>query len=294
MAFPDVLLGLRALFLESPERPDREALLASEAPGLTRDERSALVGIPAERLDVYVGMLRTNQSNMLAFVAPSTLEVVEKLGGATKAEFARATLVETPRRTSRLRELSQRVVDHLEGAGRALVERCPALLDLARLERESLETFYALDDEGAFRPPEFAAAVSAATVEEVLALRWRPAASLRFATFHFDVLSWRARRFEVGTWSEAPARLEASFEAAVARDPGDLQAAWHRLDPTALALLRSNPTHDPAPLEGLAGAWIEATGVSPDDPEAPARFFEALAGWVGAGLVAVYPAVPLP
>lgn len=288
MPYVDVLRGLKALFLERPESPDRRALLARRAPGLAPDERRTLEALEDDRVDIYVGMLRGNQTTMLDFVAPSTFEVAAELGGVSRAEFARATLVETPRATSRLRELAQRVIDHLEGAGRACVERCPAILDLARLERAQTEAFYAPDVDGALAPRDFAERVAGATVDEVLAFTWRVAPSVRIVALGHDVLAWRERRHADGAWKSSPERLDVPLEALVVRDPESLQPMTHRIAPTLLDLVRPRDA-ELRTLERLAEAWLVASGASSEDSEAPARFFEQAAEWVRIGVIAVIP-----
>lgn len=286
MPYADVLRGLKALFLEQPEAQSVDVLLASRAPGLSADERRVLTSIPDDRLSIYVGLLRENQATMLDFVAPSTVEVMDRFAGVPRREFARATLVDTPRRTSRLRELSQRVLDHLTGAGRAAIERCPAILDLARLERAQTEAFYALDVEGSLSPPEFAERVTEATVEEVLAFLYVVTPSVRIVSLERDVLQWRDQRTQTGSWAEPPPLLAQPIEVLVARDPHSLQPASHRIAPSLLELLRA-ADGQPATLESLAERWIEASNTSPDDEQAPARFFEQAAEWVRSGIVAV-------
>ena len=288
MAFHDVLSGLKALFLEKPASRDGwRAVLAARAPGLSPAERDALLAIPEDRLDVYVGMLRDNQATMLKFVAPMTIEALARFSGAPEAEVARRTLLEAPRKTSRLRELAARLVEHLRGPGRPWVDRCPAVLDLARLEQAQTEAFYALDDADALSPPAFAARVAAATVEEVLALPWKPSAALRILAIDFDVLGWRGKRYETEQWPDPPPRLSRPIEVACARDPGTLQGEWHRIEPRLLELLRPEGHAGWAPLEGLALAWVEATDMDPEDPAAPGHFIEQVAAWVRAGIVAV-------
>gem|GEM_PF-6045791 len=287
VAYADMLLGLRALFLESPEAASPAGLLAQRAPGLAPAERAALASIPGDRIAIYAGLLRENQATMIAFVAPCTLAVAEQHAGVSRLEFARSMLLETPRRSSRLRELSQRIVDHLEGPGAAWVARCPPLLDLARLEREQTEVFYAPDDEGAMTPPEFAEHADAATVEEVLALEVRRAAATRTVDLDHDVIAWRAACHQSGTWSPPPARLPAPMRMLLCRDPGDLQTSPHVLPPALLRLLTSEAAGAYAPLEDLASAWVAAESVAPDDPEAAARFFEQVATWVRMGAVAL-------
>ena len=262
-------------------------MLARRAPGLTPAERSALSALPQDRVEIYSGMLRGNQATMLDFVAPSTIEVLVKYGGGTRDDFARATLVETPRQSSRLRELAQRVVDHLRGAGAVHVERCPALLDIARLDQASTEAFYAPDDEGSLTPPEFAEAVASATVEEALSLEVKRSSAVQIVAFDFDVEEWRVRRFAEGSWGPPPSRLDAPIDLLGTRDPGTLQPAWHRIDPVILAILRDDALADWASLEPLAGAWLEATGADSDDPNAPAHFFEQVAHWVRDGVLVV-------
>ncbi len=292
MPYVDVLRGLKALFLERPEAKSVDALLAARAPGLSADERRVLTSIPDDRLAIYVGLLRENQATMLDFVAPSTVEVVEKFGAVPRKEFARATLVETPRRSSGMRELSQRVIDHLTGAGRASVERCPAILDLARLERAQTEAFYALDVPGSLTPPEFAERVTQATVDEVLAFAYVVAPSVRIVALERDVLAWRDRRATGDTWDAPPPPLEVPIEVLVTRDPHSLQPTSHRLAPAMLALVRPSSAKADEPrrtLESLAERWVEASGSSPDDETAPARFFEQAAEWVRLGVLIVYP-----
>jgi hypothetical protein len=288
MPYADLLRGLKALFLEKPEAKSVDALLSSRAPGLSAAERRVLTSIPDDRLAIYVGLLRENQATMLDFVAASTVEVMDRFAGVPRREFARATLVDTPRRTSRLRELSQRVLDHLAGAGRAAVERGPAILDLARLERAQTEAFYALDVEGSLSPPEFAERVTQSTVDEVLAYAYVVAPSVRIVALEFDVLAWRDRRFESGTWDEPPPRLGHPIEILVARDPHSLQPASHRIPAALLELLRPTP-EAPRTLESLAERWLEASGTSPDDEQAPAKFFEQAAEWVRHGILLVIP-----
>jgi len=282
-----MLLGLKALFLESPEAQSLAGLLDARAPGLAPDERAALAAIPGDRLAIYAGLLRENQATMIGFVAPCTLAVAEQFAGVSRLEFARSTLLQTPRTSSRLRELTQRIVDHLEGAGAAWTARCPALLDLARLERGQTEVFYAPDDEGALTPQEFAEHAGAATVEEVLALEVRRAAATRTLDLDHDVIAWRAARYEGGAWGPPPARLLAPMRVLLCRDPGDLQTSPHVLPPAILALLTSDAAGAYAPLEDLAAAWVEAAGVAPDDPDAAARFFDQVATWVRMGAIAV-------
>ena len=290
MAFHDVLSGLKALFLERPASRDAwPALLDRRAPGLSEKERATLLAFQDDRLDVYVGLLRDNQATMLRFVAPATLEAITKFAGVAEADVARTTLIETPRQTSRLRELAERFVEHLKGPGRAWVEKCPPLLDLARLEQEQTEVFYAPDDDGALTPKAFAERASAATVEDLLGLAWKPSASLRFLRLDFDVLDWRTRHYETESWPEPPGRLASPIEVVCARDPGTLQGMWHRIEPKLLDLLRPERNADWAPLEGLAMAWIDATGVDPEDTTAPGFFLEQIAGWVRFGVVAVRP-----
>lgn len=294
MPYADLLLGLRALFLESPETDDLRGLLARRAPGLAPAERETLASLPADRLAVYAGLLRENQSTMLGFVAPATVEAAEQRAGVPRREFARATLLETPRASSRLRELAQRIVDHLRGPGAAWVARCPALLDLARLEREQLGTFYAPDDEDALAPPAFAERVGAATVDEVLTLEARRAAATRAIDLDHDVLAWRTARYEGGAWGEPPPRLAEPLRVLLCRDPADLQATPHVLPPALHGLLTSDAVAAWTPLEAWAVAWIEATGVAPNDPAAAGLFFEQMATWVRMGAVAVRPPTGLP
>jgi len=283
--YVDVLRGLKALFLEGPESPDRAALLRARAPGLAPDERRTLEALEADRVGIYVGLLRDNQAAMLDFVAPMTVELAERFAGTPRAEFARATLVETPRRSSRLRELAQRVIDHLEGAGAAVTRRCPAILDMARLERAQTEAFYAPDVEGALTPPEFAALVTDSTVEEVLALAHVVAPSVRIVSVGVDVLGWRDRRAESGRFDDPPPALASPLEVLVVRDPESLQPVAHRLEPALLELVR--PRGDADSLESLAARWLDATGLSTDDPSAPGRFFEQAAEWVRQGVILV-------
>ena len=134
MPYHDSLLALRALLLHKTASPEERAVLLSrESPGLSSSERETLVAAPSDRLDVYVDLLRDAQKYMLKFTAPVTFDAIVHFAGVPEAEVVRATLVETPRRTHKLRELSQRVIDHLEGPGAAWVAKCPAILDLARL-----------------------------------------------------------------------------------------------------------------------------------------------------------------
>jgi len=285
--YVDILRGLKALFLERPEAVDVGALLAARAPGLGAEERLVLASLPDERVAVYVGLLRANQATMLDFVAPSTVEVAAAFGGVSREEFARATLVDTPRRSSRMRELSERVLDHLAGAGRAIATNCPAIVDLARLERAQTSAFYAPDLDDALSPPAFAELAAAATVDEMLALEFVVAPSVRIVALERDVLAWRARRHETGTWDPPPPRLAAPLEVLVARDPVSLQPESHVLPRDLLALVR--PSEGPrSTLESLAERWIEASGVSPDDAEAAPRFFEQAADWTRHGVIAVF------
>ena len=288
MGFDDVLRGLKAVFLQGDEAGDRGALLSSEATGLSADERAALLAMPVDRVRVYAGLLRETQATLLAFVAPSTLEVAETFCDCPRARFARDTLVHSPRRTARLRELAQRVVEHLEGPGRDLVRRCPPLLDLARFERATTEAFYAPDDDGAMTPDEFGTRVAAMTVEEGLTLPWRPCAAAQVVALDHDVVDWRERRFEGGAWSPPPERLPAPIEVVATRAPSDLQPRGVRVPPAMLDLVRPR---DGAwrPLEGLAEGWLLATGSSGEDPEAPVRFFGTVAAWVRDGMIAVGP-----
>ena len=92
MPFADVLRGLKALFLEGPEAASRTALLAARAPGLSADERGVLVALEADRLGIYVGMLRENQAVMLEFVAPMTVELAGKFGRFYEAWLTFATI----------------------------------------------------------------------------------------------------------------------------------------------------------------------------------------------------------
>ncbi len=289
MAYADLLLGLRALFLESPEAPSREALLDARAPGLSPAERAALAGLPEDRLALYAGLLRENQALMVGFVAPCTLEVAGALAGVPREELARATLLGSPRTSSSLRELGARLVEHLEGRGAAWVERCPPLLDLARLERGQTEVFYAPDDEGGLTPHEFGERATLATVEEVLALEVRRASATRSVEVVHDVVAWRADRFEHGAWGPPPPRLPSPVGVLLSRDPGDLQTVAQVLDPAVHGLLLSDRLRDWSPLESLAEGWIAAAGVLPEDPAAAGRFFEEVAGWVRAGVLAVRP-----
>jgi hypothetical protein len=284
----DVLSGLRVLFLEKPaSRADWDAHLRRRAPGLSDAERRALLAVEEDRLDVYVSLLREGQATMLGFVAPSTASAIERFAGVTPSEWSRRMLIETPRRTSRLRELAARVVEHLEGPAAPWVAACPPLLDLARLERETTECFYAPDDEGALSPPAFADSVSAKTLEDVLAMRSRPSATVRRLEVEHDVLAWRDAHAETGTWPDPPPRLARPATLVGARDPGTLQCAWHRLDERLLPLLDPARVPGGETLESLAGAWVEAAGVDPEDPTAPGRFLEFVAGWVRHGLLAV-------
>ena len=293
MAYHDVLSGLKALFLEKPASRDAWlALLQKRSPGLSPAEREALLAIPDERLDVYVGLLRDNQATMLKFVAPATIEALAKFAGAAESEIARSMLIETPRKTSRMRELSGRLIDYLAGPGRAWVERCPPILDLARLEQAQTEAFYAPDDPRALTPPEFAARAEGATVDEVLGLLWKPSASLRFLEVEYDVLDWRTRHHETEGWPPPPPRLPAPIELACARDPGTLQGDWHRIEPRLLDLVRPDRAPDWGPIEVLATGWVEAAGFDPEDPTAPGHFIEQVASWVRVGVVAVAPSLP--
>lgn len=287
MAYADLLLGLRALFLESPEAEDREELLGRRAPDLAPSERAALTSIAADRVAIYAGLLRENQATMIGFVAPCTLAVAEEFAGVPRLEFARSMLIETPRTSSRLRELSQRIVDHLHGAGAPWVARCPALLDLALLERGQTEVFYAPDDDGALTPPSFAELVGASTVEDVLGLDVRRAAATRTVDLDHDVIAWRAARYEGEAWGPPPSPLPAPMRVLLCRDPADMQTSPHVLEPAMHALLTSEALGSWAPLEALAGAWIEASDVAADDPEAAGRFFERVATWVRMGALAV-------
>src|SRR5205814_9664357 len=75
--FHDVLLGLRALFLERPAAKGQwGALLQRRSPDLSPAERQTLLAIPEERLDVYVSLVRENQAALLRFVAPTTVEAL--------------------------------------------------------------------------------------------------------------------------------------------------------------------------------------------------------------------------
>ena len=288
MPLADVLSGLRVLFLEKPaSRADWEAHLRRRAPGLTDLERAALLALEEERLDVYVGLLREGQSTMLEFVAPATASALERFCGVPRREWARRMLVETPRRTSRMRELAARVVEHLEGPGAEWVAACPPLLDLARLERETTQSFYAKDDEGALSPPAFAERVGAGTLDDVLAMRARPSGSIRRLDVEHDVLAWRDAHAETGTWPPPPPRLPEPVTLVCARDPGTLQGVWHRLDERLLPLLDPERAPDGETLESLATGWVEATVADPEDPAAPGRFLELVATWVREGLLAV-------
>ena len=288
MPLADVLSALRALILEKPAtRAEWEAHLRRRAPGLTDDERKTLLAIEDERLDVYVNLLREGQATMLEFVAPATASAIEHFCGVAKPELARRMLVETPRRTSRLRELSARVVEHLSGAGAAWVAACPPLLDLARLERETTEAFYAPDDEGALTPPAFAAEVSGKTLDETLAMGCRPSASLRTLSVEHDVLAWRDAHHAAGAWPDPPPRLSEPITLVCARDPGTLQGVWHRLDERLLPLLDAERAPGGETLESLATGWVEVAGADPDDATAPGRFLELVASWVRHGLLAV-------
>jgi hypothetical protein len=288
MPYRDALRGLKALFLTRTASPaEREALLAREAPGLSPEERATLVAAPGERLDVYVDLLRESQRFMLKFTAPATVAAVVRFAGVPEDEVVRTTLVDTPRRTSRMRELSQRIVDHLTTKGAAWVEACPAILDLARLERTQTETFYAPDDEGALAPPEFAARVGDATVEEVLALEWRPPAALRFVALDHDVVDWRDRWVTTKEWGDVPPRLEEPVEIVCSRDPTSLQPQWSRVEPHLLPLLRADDETTWEPLESLALRWVEATGRDADDEATAGHFFEQVTWWVLHGLLAV-------
>jgi hypothetical protein len=286
--FHDVLSGLSALFLEKPaNRSQWGGLLHKKAPGLSPSERHALLSIPEDRLDVYVGLLRDNQVTMVKFVAPTTLEAIVKFAGVPEEEVARSMLVETPRKTSRLRELAARVVDHLRGPGAAWVTACPPLLDLARLEKTQTECFYAPDDEGALTPHEFAERVGAATFDDVMALEARPSASWRTVSTAYDVLDWRARRFDDGAFPPPPERLERPVEVGCAREPHSLQAGWHRFEPAILRLLEDRSKAGWEPLEALAAGWVEATGSDPDDPASAGRFLDQVGWWVRDGVVVV-------
>jgi hypothetical protein len=282
----DVLSGLRALFLEKPaSRADWDAHLRRRAPGLTDAERGALVALEEERLDVYVSLLREGQATMFDFVAPATVSALERFCGVPKSELSRRLFVETPRRTSRLRELAARIVEHLEGPGAAWVAACPPLLDLARLERETTECFYAPDDSGTLSPPAFAERVSASTLEDVLSMRARPSATLRRLEVEHDVVAWRDAHAATQAWPDPPPRLPEPVTLVCARDPGTLQGVWHRLEERLLPLL--DPDRGEDTLESLATAWIDAAGVDPDDVSAPGRFLELVAGWVLHGILAV-------
>lgn len=289
MPYHDVLAGLRALFLEKPQgRAQWGALLQKRAPGLSPAEREALLALPEERLDVYVNLVRDNQAAMLRFVAPTTLEAIVKFCGVTEADVARATLVETPRRTSRLRELAARLVEHLEGPGAPWVAACPPILDLARLEQVQTEVFYAPDDEGALSPSAFAERVAGGTLDDVLALRWSPSASLHTFESEHDVLAWRTQRHATGSLPPPPPRLAEPVEVCCARDPATLQGEWHRLEPRVLDLVR--PDAPGGTVEDLAMGWVEATGSDGEDPATAGRFVDALASFVRSGVIAVRPA----
>jgi len=284
--YHDVLAGLRALFLEKPAaRSHWGALLQRRAPGLSPSEREALLALPEDRLDVYVNLVRDNQAAMLRFVAPATIEVLAKFCGAAEADVARATLLETPRRTGRLRELVARLVEHLRGPGAAWVAACPPVLDLARLEQVQTEVFYAPDDEGALPPPAFAERVASGTLDDVLALRWAPSASLRVFESEHDVLAWRTERYATGAWGAPPPRLADPVEVICARDPATLQGEWHRLEPRVLDLVR--PDVEGGTVEDLAMGWVEATGSDGEDPATAGRFVDALAAFVRSGAIAV-------
>lgn len=287
MAYADVLAGLTAMILEGREAPDRATLLARRAPGLTSAERATLLAVPAERMDVYAGLVRDNQGTMLRFVAPLLVEVAARFADVAPGELARATLVDAPRTSSSLRELAARVVEYLSGPGRAIVTRCPPALDLARLEQAVTEAFYAVDDAGALAPADFAARLRDATVEEVLRLEARPPSASRTVTLAFDVLAWRDRRWADGAWAPPPAASDTPLSVLVVRDPATLQATCHRLPPPLLAWLTATSAAAWTPLEAWAERWVVATGTAADDAGAAARFFEQVATFVAAGILAV-------
>jgi hypothetical protein len=291
--YADVLRGLKALFsLGAGAGPEARArALASEAPGLTESERRSLLDVPGDRVDVYAGLVRENQAGMLRFAAKSTLAAIVRFAGETEEEVARATLLDTPRRTGRTRELTARLLDHLAGPGRAWVDRCPPILDLARLEHAQTEAFYAPDESPGGKPPVldregFLAALGRATVERALALPARAPASLRVVSVEHDVFPWREAWATTGAWPDPPARLEPPATAVCVRDPATLQPSWHVVDP-ALPGVLGEPGGPWAPLEGVAERWVVANGRDREAESTAAEFFDAATAWVGTGLLSV-------
>jgi hypothetical protein len=288
--YADVLRALKALLAKGRATPrEREALLARETPGLADEERAALLDVPEERLAVYADLVRENQATVLRFAARSTLSAIVRFGGATEAEVAQATLLETPRRTGRMRELNARLLDHLAGPGRPWVERCPALLDLARMDQAQTEAFYAADDPGALAPSAFETLLSERTVDDVLRLECRAPAASRSLVLRHDVVSWRDRWSATGEWPDPPPPVEGGLEVLCVRDPTTLQPVCRPVDPALLPLLRPEvPGGGPwRPVERLAEAWVAALGEDASDEQAAARFFESLLAWVRAGLLSV-------
>jgi hypothetical protein len=291
--YADVLRGLKALFAlgARADAASRERALSREAPGLAEAERRALLAAPADRVGVYADLVRENQAAMLDFAARATLSAVVRFCGVAKEEVARATLLDTPRRSGRTRELTARLLDHLAGRGAAWVDRCPPVLDLARLDHAQTEAFYAPDEASPLDPPlldadAFASLLAERTVAEVLALEARAPASLRVVALDHDVFPWRDEWARTGEWPEPPPRLEAAFPAVCVRDPGTLQPAWQVVDP-ALPRVLGAAGGPFEPLERVAERWVEANALDPESEATAAAFFEAAHAWVRAGLLSL-------
>lgn len=296
MGLAATLSAIRELILDLRDIPETEAerrsLYQRRFPGLTTPEVEDLARIPPAHLGVYTRSIFVGERRILQARFEVTFALLERHWSRVYGEpfnsltFVRRIHDHHPWRNRGTAPLGWSLVALIEENLPALLEACPVLPDMARLEALAVEVRHAPDD--AWGPGDTIGPeeLTTLTVSELLAIELSIPTCVRLRGFSFNPVELRRSFYAHDETLPAVLPTGPCWSAAGRNRAGFPR--WVNLPAGLFERLEAQPRLTPLPIESLAEAFVAGNGTR-SEVEHLREFLDLLGQLSEAGVVLLPP-----